>query len=239
MEVVLSLAVSLAILALVIVGVVYAIQRLRHGEGVGLSLRQILVFYFYVMTVVTLLVTVSGLSRLVQAGLALPLGKEFSYYPVYYPDSYPVIRAPVGVPPTPLATPTPAEPQKGPTADELARERGLDQAFKEGILSGVMFTVVGGVFWLIHQGGRRRYGQNGGVLEQLYMLSLLGIFAGMTLYSLPTGLYDTLRYYLLDVREGFSPPGGRLATAIIALPFWLFYLGAAFRKLRAGRATAS
>ena len=239
MEVVLSIMVYLVVLGLVIAGVVYAIQRVRRGEGVGVSLRQVLAFYFYVLTVVTLLIAVGGLSRLVQAGLAVPLGKEFSYYPVYYPEDYPVpVR--LEAPPAPTVAPTVVPPKTSIILEEeeARRQKGLDQAFKEGILSGLNFAVVGGVFWLVHQWGRRRFGQNGGMLEQLYMLSLLGIFAGMTLYSLPTGLYDTLRYYFLDARE-ISPPGGRLATAIVALPFWLFYLSAAFRKLRAGQATAA
>ena len=243
MEVVLSIMVPLLVLGLVIVGVVFAIQRVRRGEGVSLSLRQVLAFYFYVMTVVTLLVAVGGLSRLVQAGLAVPLGREFSYYPFYYPDDYPVpvrLEAPPAAP-APAVAPTVAPPQKGPVAEEeeARRQKGLDQAFKEGILGGLNFTVVGGLFWLVHQWGRRRFGQNGDMLENLYLIGLLSVFAGLTLYSLPSGINDTLRYYLLDARQGFNPPGGRLATAIVALPFWLFYLSAAFRRLRASRATAA
>jgi uncharacterized membrane protein len=238
MEVILSITVVLAILVLVIVGVVYGIQRVRRGEGVSVSLRQVLVFYFYVMTVVTLMVMVSGLSRLHQAGLAVPLGKEFSYYPVYYAEDYPVpVR--LEAPPAPAVAPTVAPSEEGPTAEDEAREKGLDRAFKEGILSGLNFTVVGGIFWLVHQWGRRRYGKNGQLLEQLYLVGLLSIFAGLTLYNLPSGLYDTLRYYILDSRQGFNPPGDRLAMAIVSLPFWLFYLGAAFKKLRTSRANAA
>jgi len=210
---------------------------MRHGEGVGLSLRQVLVFYFYVVTVATLLVMVTGISRLVQAGLALPLGKEFSYNPVYYADTYPVVRTSVEVPPG--VTPAPAEPQEATGPDEQARQKGLDQAFKEGILSGVMFTVVGGIFWLVHQWGRRRFAQSAQLLEQLYLLALLSIFAGLTLYYLPTGLYDTLRYYVAGVRTDYNPPGGTLAMGIVSLPIWLFYLSAAFRKLRVNRGGAA
>ncbi len=240
MEVVLSIMVPLAILGLVIVGVVFVIQRVRRGEGVSLSLRQVLAFYFYVMTVVTLLVTVGGLSRLVQAGLTVPLGREFSYYPVFYPDPYPVAMR-LEAPPAPALAPTVVPPEKGPVPEEeeARLQKGLEQAFKEGVLGGLNFTVVGGIFWLVHQWGRRRFGQSGDMLEHLYLIGLLSVFAGMTLYSLPSGLYDTLRYYLLDSRQGFTPPGGRLAAAIVALPFWLFYLSAAFRRLRAGQATAA
>jgi hypothetical protein len=228
------------VLGLVIVGVIFAIQRVRRGEGVSLSLRQVLAFYFYVMTVVTLLVAFSGLSRLVQAGLAVPLGKEFSYYPFYYPDDYPVpVR--LEAPPAPALVPTVVPPQKGPIPEEeeARRQKGLDQAFKEGILGGLNFTVVGGLFWLVHQWGRRRFGQNGDMLENLYLIGLLSVFAGLTLYSLPSGINDTLRYYLLDGGQGSNPPGGRLATAIVALPLWLLYLSATLRRLRASRATAA
>ncbi|MFH1484299.1 MAG: hypothetical protein ABIG98_08670 [Chloroflexota bacterium] len=236
MEVVLSIMVPLVVLGLVVAGVIFAIQRVRRGEGVSLSLRQVLAFYFYVMTVVTLLVAFSGLSRLVQAGLAVPLGKEFSYYPVYYPDAYPV-ALPYEAPPKPTVAPPQARPI--PEEEEARRQKGLDQAFKEGILGGLNFTVVGGLFWLVHQWGRRRFGQNGDMLENLYLIGLLSVFAGLTLYSLPSGINDTLRYYLLDARQGFNPPGGRLATAIVALPLWLLYLSATLRRLRASRATAA
>ncbi|HJW87902.1 MAG TPA: hypothetical protein VJ565_00300, partial [Dehalococcoidia bacterium] len=131
MEVVLSIMVPLVVLGLVVAGVVFIIQRVRRGEGVSLSLRQVLGFYFYVMTVVTLLVTVGGLSRLVQAGLTVPLGREFSYYPFYYPDDYPVpvrLEAPPAAP-APAVAPTVAPPQKGPVAEEeeARRQKGLDQ----------------------------------------------------------------------------------------------------------------
>ena len=237
MEVVLSIMVPLVVLGLVIVGVIFAIQRVRRGEGVSLSLRQVLAFYFYVMTVVTLLVAFSGLSRLVQAGLALPLGKEFSYYPVYYPVP---MRLEAPTAPAPAVAPTVVPPQKGPIPEEeeARRQKGLDQAFNEGILGGLNFMVVGGLFWLVHQWGRRRFGQNGDMLENLYLIGLLSVFAGLTLYSLPSGINDTLRYYLLE-ETGISPPGGRLATAIVALPLWLLYLSATLRRLRASRATAA
>ena len=240
MEVVLSIMVPLVVLGLVIAGVVFAIQRVRRGEGVSLSLRQVLAFYFYVMTVVTLLVAVGGLSRLVQAGLAVPLGREFSYYPVYYPDDYPVAVR-LEAPPAPALAPAVPLPQKGPIPEEeeARRQKGLDQAFKEGILGGLNFTVVGGLFWLVHQWGRRRFGQNGDMLEHLYLIGLLSIFAGLTLYSLPSGINDTLRYYLLDGGQGSNPPGDRLATAIVALPLWLLYLSATLRRLRASRATTA
>ena len=160
MEVVLSFIVLL-VLGLVIVGAVFIIQRVRRGEGVSLSLRQVLAFYFYVMTVVTLLVAFSGLSRLVQAGLSVPLGREFSYYPVYYPEDYPVpvrLEAPPApvVAPTPSVAPTVAPPEEGPIAEEeeARRQKGLDQAFKEGILGGLNFTVVGGFSgWSTSGGG--------------------------------------------------------------------------------------
>jgi hypothetical protein len=232
MEVVLSIMVPLVVLGLVIAGVVFIIQRVRRGEGVSLSLRQVLAFYFYVMTVVALLVAVGGLSRLVQAGLAVPLGREFSYYP----DDYPVpVRLEAPPAPALAIAPTVVPPEE----EEARRQKGLDQALNEGILGGLNFTVVGGLFWLVHQWGRRRFGQNGDMLENLYLIGLLSIFAGLTLYSLPSGINDTLRYYLLDARQGFNPPGGRLATAIVALPLWLLCLNAILRRLRASRATAA
>jgi hypothetical protein len=228
-----------AAIGLVIAGVVYFIQKARSGQGITVSLRQLFTVYLYVMTILTLLLTVSGLSHLVQAGLAVPLGKEFSYFPRFAPAPVRIAKPPP--PPVPAEPgvvpeerePTPEEEAKIREEEEKRRQEGLDQAFKEGLLNGLSLFVVGGILWALHLWGKRRMAEKEALIERLYLIVLLFIFAALALSSLPTSIYETTRFYILRPPEDyFSPPGGKLATAIVTLPLWLFYLTSTIRRLR-------
>ena len=61
------------------------------------------------------------------------------------------------------------------------------------------------------------------------LTSLVGIF------SLPTGIYEGLRYLLLrtDQLAFQQSPGRSIATALVFVPLWLVYLWAALRRIRA------
>ncbi len=71
---------------LIILGLLIAIaaaiiltSRARQGQRVPLSFRVILLSYFYLMSLISLVVLASGLVPLFNAGLSTVLGKEFSY----------------------------------------------------------------------------------------------------------------------------------------------------------------
>lgn len=217
---------------LVIAGIVYAVQRARSGQGITLPLRQLFNVYLYLMTILSLLLTVSGLSSLVQAGLAVPLGKEFSYYTPDYPR--PVY---IPAPPTIDGVPAPAKPQLTPTPEEQEKQRQdtLNQAFKDGMVKGLSLTVVGGILWAIHWRGKRRMTEKDSLMGRLYLVVLLFVFAALTLSSLPTGIYETVRYYVVGSQTQYSgpvTPGAKLSTAIVSLPIWLIYLFGAMKQLR-------
>ena len=63
----------------------------------------------------------------------------------------------------------------------------------------------------------------------LVLTSLVGIF------SLPTGIYEGLRYLLrrTDQLAFQQSPGRSIATALVFVPLWLVYLWAALRRIRA------
>ena len=218
----------------VIAAAIYVIMQLRAGESLNLSLRLLFRLYLYLALLASLLVVVSGLAHLGQAALSGPIGREFSYYPKYK-------LAPVRVVEPELARPADEEPtETSPTPEEQEEERhqSLERAFQEGLLQGASLTIVGGIIWGVHFIGRRRLereeeGQEAPLLNRVYLLVLLLVFSIITITSLPGAVFETLRYYLLDTQETFrSQPGGKLATALVALPFWLFYLRSAFVDLR-------
>jgi len=228
------LSLTLGLLALVGVlalagGGVYLVARARSGERPGLPWRALLRLYLYLVLVASLMVMVSGLADLVRAGLGMALGKEFSYYPAYVPAVEPFPPSPAGEPP---AKPQPPNPEE----QAQPREEGLNRALREGLLRGISFSLVGAMVWGAHLWARRRLeepGEGEDLLGRGYLVLLLVLFSVVVLVSLPSALYDALRFYLLE-REGIRP-GAPLATALTALPFWAWYLRQAVRTLRRDR----
>jgi len=221
---------------LVVAGIVYGIQRARTGLGVIIPLKQLFTIYLYAVTILTLLLTVSGLSHLVQAGLAVPLGKDFSYYPSFISAPF---RLPPPIPVKPGVSPeqtqlTPEEEAKLREEEARIRREGLDLAHREGLLNGLSLSVVGAILWAFHQWGRRRMAEKDSLMERLYLIILLFIFAALALSSLPASISQTVRFYVIRPSDQFfgDPPGGKLATAIVTLPFWLYYLASTIRRLR-------
>ncbi len=223
---------------LILLGLVAAIGvainfvlRVRSGETVSFPLRLLFRAYLYLISIVSIIILMVGLSGLVQAGLGATLGKEFSYSPAFK------VAAPRPV--TPEERPlTPA-----PDPEETGREEGLDRALKEGILNGLSFTLVGGVVLGLHLWGRRRLEseeEHSSMLNRSYLILLLVIFSVAALIALPSAVFDTLQYYILDSVDEFRQgrPGSRLATAIVTVPAWAYFLNATLGILRRQEAEA-
>ena len=68
-------------LAAIIGAVVYIVLRLRAGEPFLISLGFLLRVYLYLGSLISLLVLMSGLAGLANAGFSQVFGKEFSYQP--------------------------------------------------------------------------------------------------------------------------------------------------------------
>ena len=217
---------------LILLGLVTAIGvtinlvlRARSGEAVSFPLRLLFRSYLYLISIVSIVILVIGLSALVQAGLGATLGKEFSYRPSF-----------TAVEPRPA---TPEEKPEEPALDlkVTGREEGLDRALKEGILNGLSFAIVGGAVLGLHLWGRRRLEseeERSGMLNRGYLILLLVIFSVAALVALPSAVFDTLQYYILDSGDEFRQgrPGSRLATAIVTVPAWAYFLNATLGILR-------
>ena len=214
-------------------GVVHLILRLRAGEEVTFPLRLLLRIYLYLITLISIIVLVTGASGLVQAGLGAALGKEFSYSPVYF--KVPPIRV---VEPSEDAGEKLAQEAERAIEEQERLESGLDRAMKEGILKGVSFTLVGAMILGLHSWGRRRMeteDDRRGVFHRVYLILLLVIFGVITLITLPSAIFDTLRFHILEQADEFGRnvrPGEPLATAIVSLPVWAYYLNVTLRLVR-------
>ena len=237
--------------ALVVGGGLTLFFRYRAGQPVQMPLRALLRVYLYILIIVGLLLFTQGFSELVRAGLGATLDKDYSYQPVFVPFGVKTARAPA---PLELKDRSDLSDEE---RDELAqiiadreakdlelrrkqRKEGLDRALKEGLIEGATFLIVGAIVWGVHVGGRNRletHEERESPLNRVYLIAIVIIFAIITIVNLPQAVFETFRFYILDPLDEFSrnsPPGGKLALAIAALPIWILYLMGAIGAVRRG-----
>jgi len=213
-----------ALVVLIAVGVFVA-GRLRSGEAVSVSPRMVLLAYLYVMSLAGLLTGAVGLSTGLKVALAVPFGTEFSYYrPV----------APAIPAPAPNGQSKPVSP-----VDTARAQAELERQRRQDVIQAATAIGVGLVAFATHTIGRRRVGSSlpaiDGLLRRAYTTLLLAIFGIGGLISFIMGLQELLQFWLLPAVDEFSyrsPPGSSVATAIVFVPLWLYYLQALVRQSR-------
>ena len=259
MEAIFSILAVLAVLgviALIVAGLIYLFTRLRAGESIRIPMRLIIRVYIHVVIVAGLvLLTLGGLSNLLQAGFGATFDKEFSYRPVFIgPQRVPIRVVEREIEKDGVITVierdaitrevTPEEFKKleeeRKQEQEENRQKGLDRAMDEGLIDGVSLTLIGALIWGIHMAGRRLLEsteEREGPLNRLYLIVIVVIFSIITIASLAQGVPESIRYALLDPLDEFGnskdTPGGPLAVAIVALPIWITYLVGTIRAARA------
>ena len=215
-------------------GGIYYFISLRRGENVQVSLRGLFRAYLYLLALISLLIMVGGAAQLVNVGFASALGNDFSYHPRWVDDPPPPSRNLLDTEGRPREL-TEAEREEDRRIEEERRVKGLERAYEEGLLDGIVFTGIGAILWGVHVWSRRKLEtpeeRENGILNRIYLIVVLLAFGIITISSLPVGVRDALHYAILDSDRG-SPPGGRLSTAIVALPFWLVYLAGTVRAIR-------
>lgn len=214
-------------LAIVAGGIVYYGFRLWRGDPVNISFPMLLTAYFYLLTMVGLIIMLMGLSGLTNTGLSLALGRDFSY------SRPPVMKA---VPVTPEGFPD--RRVLPPEDQQMEQDRQQERQFREGLLQGASMAVVGGIVWAIHFSGRRRVSgvksEGSGFLLMAYLIIMLVISSITGLIGLTSGVYETLRYFLVQPVNEFdywSAPGQSVSIAIVFVPVWAYYLVSLLRGL--------
>jgi hypothetical protein len=119
-------------------------------------------------------------------------------------------------------------------------QEGLARAARRGLVDGITLTIVGGLIFAMHWAGRRTLEppeeRRRGFLNRTYVFLLLVIFGVGTIVSLPQALVQSV-FFSIEGAEGVDyrgPPGRNLATALVFVPFWLYYLLALLRQVRRG-----
>jgi hypothetical protein len=216
---------------------VFVVLRIRSGEPLVLPLRTILVAYFHLVSIVAVLILAVGLTTLLKAALSGPLGRSFSYY---QPNrELMTARAEAG---------SAGQVRTGPTAEQLEEQRQrelrrIEQEYRNDLIQGTTMVVVGGVLWPLHAWGRRRIVRLGdsasSFFAKAHLTLLLVLFSLIGVISLPLAIYEALRYLLPEDDLTFRPaPGGTVATALVFVPLWLYYLWTALHRMRRETAEA-
>ena len=228
-----AIAVLIVLVLAAVVGVVvffvYYAARARSGETESLPLRLLLRVYLYLLSIIGVALLVAGLSALVQAGLGAAVNEEFSYKPHESGTASRSLLSAAG-----LGIPQPEQ-------DGAERQEALERALDEGILNGFSVALVGVVVLGLHVLGRlrlEREDERTGTLNRVYLVLLLVIFSVVAVTTLPSAIFDTLRYSILDSNTAEVTPGGRLAIAMVTVPVWAYYLYATLGALRQEETTA-
>lgn len=214
--------VTAAILGTIVLLVALFLQRGREG---GFSTRAVLRTYLYVGSLAGIVALASGLSAVVDYGLARAAGDAFIY------GSQPAVPA--------VATCPPGATNCRPQASDQIRQQQEQQRQHqrdEDLIRGITFTVFGALFWGAHWGARRGLGEEegaGSAVRRGYLLLGTGVFGLATIVLLPTGVYQALSNAILTAPDNVYRPGAEaLGGGIVSLPIWLIYLWLAVGDLR-------
>ena len=199
--------IGLGVPTLIIAGIIYFIFKLRGGSSIRLDFRSVIRGYFYIVILGSIGLTgLGGLSNLIQVGLGETFGNDFSYGHMVDGEHW----------------------NDQEIISFYEREK------KEIIIDGVSLTIIGAIISAIHIFGRRRIEteeEKGAILNRIYLITALSVFALATIVALVEGVPETMRYVILNDPEDPSSPGEPLAIAVVALPIWLYYLRRTLRAI--------
>ena len=194
----------------------------RAGDTLLFSFRTILLAYVYFMSIASLLVFTGGLSVGVKALLSDAFGREFSYYTHKMAAQSPLMKVDNGEDPTM---------QVERLREELGRSQlEAERQYKSDLVQAGTLTLIGGVLWGLHSMGRRRFQHADNPYNEFfykaYAAILLALFGVAGITSLTSGVYETLRFFLIPTDEFSygSQPGDAIGAAIVFVPVWGYYL---------------
>ena len=221
-DLVIPLAIFVVVGVVVAVGV-FLVVRSRTGAAVALSLRTVLLGYFYLMALVSFLFLAVGLTSLLNAGLGEAFGRSFSFFVPGENMPLAPLRGPASTPMSP---------------DEIREQerRRVEQEFRDGLVHGATATVLGAVLWPLHAWGRRRLSgaedSLNAFLDRVFLVIPLVLFSLIGLISLVMAIFQLASFLIVPARGAAfqTPPGAAIATAVVFVPLWVYYLRRASRQ---------
>lgn len=223
-------AAIVAVLGVIIAAGIFVLQRVRAGQPLNLSFRTIAAAYFHLMAIACFLVMTVGIATGLKAGLSEVFDRDFSYFHPPSPARVVIDEGPPG-PPGRLR-PSSAEEQTE------RNRRDVERQYQNDLIQGITLTVVGAVLWGLHTIGRRQVTPEDvePFFSRAHSTVLLAIFGIVGVVALPVSLYELLRFFIItvDADQNFrsQPPGASVATALVFVPVWIYYLADILRRTR-------
>ena len=115
------------------------------------------------------------------------------------------------------------------------------QAFDGGsvddnIVLGLTLAGTGAVICILHVFGKlaaeKKDIKGARSIRRVYLFFMLAIYSMTGLVAVPLAIYSFAHYYIEGSRH-WGDPSGPLATAIVVVPLWIYYLMQVMRETRA------
>ncbi len=120
----------------------------------------------------------------------------------------------------------------------LVRAFDTGHPVADDVTKGFAMLLTGLVFCVSHIFGRgaleKKEGKTANALRRVYLFFMLAIYSVAGLVSVPTAVYMTANYYVKESAHVHAPSGA-LATAIVVVPLWIYYLMLALKETRASK----
>jgi len=113
-----------------------------------------------------------------------------------------------------------------------------DWPISEEVTLGVTLLATGAVICLLHVFGKRAFEKREGrvlpAIKRVYLFFMLAVFSLGGLVALPMAIYETARYYV-EGEMYWGDPSAQIASAVIIVPLWVYYLIRVLRETRAAK----
>ena len=217
---------------------VFLIARGAHRGTESITSRGLLRAYLRFAYLISLVIFLVGATFTLTAAFGSVFGRDFSYSRQVQPGPHggcaPPPYAPYGSPPSCVDTATPKPPPDNRQADDLIRGLSL-------LVAGLVIGSGHRVGQLALESASER--RDSGLARVERLLATFG-FGLVVLVAVPTAAYQVLRLVVLgaqaDPNSGPpNPPGAALATALVFLVAWGYYLSILVRQRGNPAATAA
>ena len=113
-----------------------------------------------------------------------------------------------------------------------------DRPIADDVTLGVTLLATGAVICLLHVLGRKaleaKEGKSTPLLRRVYLFFMLFIFSIGGLVSLPLAVYEVAHYYVKSSMYR-NDPSEQIASAVVIVPLWVYYLMKVLRETRAAK----
>jgi hypothetical protein len=216
--------------ASVIGTVIYLIYSLSRNKGntkpMKITSKTLFQIYLYLISIITLGLTVLGGATAIKAGLSFQYDIPFSYT-LYKASSF----AEEKIYNPEMRIDGFQECYEGEAIDAYGKKFCFDYSTRvSDLINGITLFTSMSILFLIHQFALSRISEEKRIhgLKKIYTFASLIIYSLIGIISIPTAIYQFANYLVFDAQNIShstpTAPAMAIALAILSLPLWIFFL---------------